>query len=173
MILPFWSWCDISVSCDATCLKIVPHNNIFFVYTLPKHVLCNLKEQPDIYPKTAMPSMHWLIKETVHVRDATILTFAVSAFRFYGCSIIIHKQICPEDMANFLYDMGFLGPWIYRYATVSYNQILDHLKFWPVLTMLFGKKYNFLQYIPLKIEIICNQNCIGLKYFTDILFGIF
>ena len=33
-------------------------------------------------------------------------------------------------MANFLYDMGFLGPWMDGYATGSYNQILDHLKFW-------------------------------------------
>ena len=34
-------------------------------------------------------------------------------------------------MATFLYDLGFLGPWMYGYATVSYTQILDHLKFWP------------------------------------------
>ena len=42
--------------------------------------------------------------------------------------------MCYEDMANFLYDLSFLGPWIYGYAPVSYNQILDHLKFWPALT---------------------------------------
>ena len=34
-------------------------------------------------------------------------------------------------MANFLYDLGFLDPWFYGYATVSYKQILDPLKFWP------------------------------------------
>ena len=109
MILKFWSWCDISVTCNATCLKIVPHDNIFFVYTLLWHVLFNLKEQPEIYHKTVMPSMHWPIKQTVHVRDATILTSAISAFRFYGCSMIIPKPICSEEGANFLYDLGFLG----------------------------------------------------------------
>ena len=119
MIWKFWSWCDISVTCDATCLKIVPHNTIFFVYTLLWHVLCNLKERPEIYPKTVMPSMHWPINQTVHVRDATILTSAVSAFCFYGCVMIIRKPICSEKMANFLYDLGFLGRWMYGYATVS------------------------------------------------------
>ena len=34
-------------------------------------------------------------------------------------------------MTNFLYDLGFLGPWMYGYATVSYNQIVDHLKLRP------------------------------------------
>ena len=34
-------------------------------------------------------------------------------------------------MTNFLYDLGLLGNWMYGYATLSYNQILDHLKFWP------------------------------------------
>ena len=76
-----------------------------------------------------MPSMHRTIKQTVHVRDATILTSAVSTFRFYGCSMIICKPICSEDMAKFLYDLSFLGPSMYGYATVSYDQILDHLKF--------------------------------------------
>ena len=135
MILKFWSWCDISVTCDATCLKPVPHNNIFYVYTLLWHVLCNLKERPEIYPKTVMPSMHWPIKQTVHVRDTTILTSAVSAFHYYGCSMIILKPICSEDMANFLYDLDFLRPWMYGYATVSYDQILNHLNFWPALTV--------------------------------------
>ena len=37
-------------------------------------------------------------------------------------------------MANFLYDLGFLGHFMYDYATVSYNQTLDHLKFWPALS---------------------------------------
>ena len=37
-------------------------------------------------------------------------------------------------MANFLYDLGFLGPLMYGYATVSYNQIFDQLKFWPAKT---------------------------------------
>ena len=32
MILKFWSWCDISATSDATYLKILPNNNIFFVY---------------------------------------------------------------------------------------------------------------------------------------------
>ena len=124
MILKFWSWWDISVTGDDTSLKIVPHYNIFFIYTLLWHVLCNLKERPEIYPKTVMPSMHWPIKQIVHVGDAVILTSAVSAFRFYGCSIITRMPICSQDMVNFLYDLGFLGPWMYGYATVSYNRIL-------------------------------------------------
>ena len=33
-------------------------------------------------------------------------------------------------MANFLYDLGLLGPRIYGYVTVSYKQIMDHLKIW-------------------------------------------
>ena len=134
MILKFWSWCDISVTCDATCLKIESYSNIFFSYTLFWHVICNLKERPEISPKTIMPSMHWPIKQTVHVRDATILTSAVSAFRFNGCSMIIRQPICSEDMVNFLNDLGFLGPWVYGYATVIYNHILDYLKYWPALT---------------------------------------
>ena len=134
MILKFWSWCYISVTFDATCLKIVQHNNILFIYTLFWHVWYKLMERPKIYTKTNMPSMQWAIKQTVHVRDATILTSAVSAFRFYGCLMIIRKPICSEDMANFLYDLDFLGPWMYGFATVSYNQISDHLKFWPILT---------------------------------------
>ena len=72
MILKFWSWRDISVTRNATCLKIVPNNNIFFVYTPLWQVLCNLKERPENYPKTAVPSMHWPIRLTVHKRDLTI-----------------------------------------------------------------------------------------------------
>ena len=75
-----------------------------------------------------MPSMHWPIKQTVHVRDSIILTSAVSALRFYDCSMIFRKSICSEDMANFLYDLVFLGLECMT-ATVSYNQILDSLKF--------------------------------------------
>ena len=37
-------------------------------------------------------------------------------------------------MANFLFDLGFLGPLMYGYATISYNQTLDHLKFLSALT---------------------------------------
>ena len=81
------------------------------------------------FPKQPCP-----IKQTVHVWDVTIQSRAVSAFQFYGCPMFIRKPKCSEDMANFLYDLSFLGPWIYGYATVSYNQILDHLKFWPTLT---------------------------------------
>ena len=72
MILKFWSWCDISVTSNTICLKIVPYNNIFFVYTPLWQVLCNLKEWPEIYAETAIPSMHWPIKQTVHIRDLTI-----------------------------------------------------------------------------------------------------
>ena len=32
-------------------------------------------------------------------------------------------------MANPPCDLGFLGPSMHGYATVSYNQTLDHLKF--------------------------------------------
>ena len=48
--------------------------------------------------------------------------------------MIIPKPICPEDMANFLYVLGFLGLCMYGYTAVSYNQILNLLKFWPTLT---------------------------------------
>ena len=58
------------------------------------------------------------------MRDLIIQTIAVSAIRFHGCSIFIHKSTCPVHMATFLYDLGFLGPLMYSYATVSYNQIL-------------------------------------------------
>ena len=92
-------------------------------------VLCNLKERPEIYSKTVIPSMHWPIKQTVHIRDLIIQTIAVSAIRFHGCSIFIHKPTCPVHMANFLYDLGFLGPLMYGYATVSYNQILTNWSF--------------------------------------------
>ena len=42
MILKFWSWCDISVTSDTTCLTILSNNNIFFVYSLLWQVWCNL-----------------------------------------------------------------------------------------------------------------------------------
>ena len=74
------------------------------------------------------------LKQTLHVRDATISTSAISAFRFYGCSMIIRKPIYSEDMAYFLYDLSFLGLWMYGYATFSFNQIFNHLKFWPAFT---------------------------------------
>ena len=48
--------------------------------------------------------------------------------------MIISKAVCSGDMTNFLYDLGFLGLLMYGYATVSYNQNLNHLKFWPTLT---------------------------------------
>ena len=38
-------------------------------------------------------------------------------------------------MVKFLYDPGFLGPEMHDYATASYNQILDHLKFWRAHTV--------------------------------------
>ena len=69
MILKFWSWRDISVASNATCLIIVPNNNIFFVYTRLWQVKCNLKERPENYPRTTIPSMHWPIRQTVHIRD--------------------------------------------------------------------------------------------------------
>ena len=134
MILKFWSWRDISVTSNSTYLKIVPNTNTFFVYTPHWQFLCYSKERPKIYPEIAIPSMHCHIKQTVHIRDLTIQTRAVSAIRFRGCSMFIRKQICPVNMANFLYNLSFLGPWIYGYATVSYDQILDLLKFWPVHT---------------------------------------
>ena len=49
--------------------------------------------------------------------------------------MVIRNPICSEDISNFLYDFGFLGPWMYGNATVSFNQILDHLKFRPALTV--------------------------------------
>ena len=130
MILKFWSWRDISVTSNTTCLKNVPNTNTFFFYTPLWQVLCNLKEPPEIYHETAIPSMHWHIKQSVHIRGLTIQTRAVSAICFHGCSMFIHQSICPVNMANFLYDLGFLGPWMYGYTTDSYNQILDRLKFW-------------------------------------------
>ena len=131
MIQKFWSWRDISVTSNATGQKFVPNTKTSFVYTPIRQVVYHLKEQPEICPETAIPSMHWPIKQTVHIRDLTIETRAVSAIRFHGCSKFIRKPSCPVNMANFLDDLGFLGPWMYGYATVSYNQILDHLKFLP------------------------------------------
>ena len=48
-------------------------------------------------------------------------------------------------MANILYDLSFLDPWIYGCATVSYNEILVHLKFWPALAAVLPAvlKVNF------------------------------
>ena len=128
MIQKFWVWRDISVTRDATCLKIAPNTNAFFVYISLWLILCHLKERPGIYPKTAISSMHWPVKQARHIRYLTIHTRAVSAIRFHGCWMFIRTPICPVNMANFLYDLGFLGPWMYGYATNSYNQILDHLK---------------------------------------------
>ena len=35
-------------------------------------------------------------------------------------------------MVKFLYDLGFLGPKMYGYATVSYNQMLDQGAQWLI-----------------------------------------
>ena len=110
MILKFWSWRDISVTSNATCLELVSNNNIFFFYAPPWQVLWNLKERPENDPKTAIPSMHWPISQTVHIRDLTIQTRAVSAIHIYGCVMFIQKSICPVYMMMFLYDLGLLGP---------------------------------------------------------------
>ena len=37
-------------------------------------------------------------------------TRAVSVIRFYGSSMFIHEPICPVQMVNVLYDLGFLDP---------------------------------------------------------------
>ena len=117
-------------------MKIVP--NIFIIYTQLWPALCNSKEQPKIYPETAMLS----IKQTVHIRDLTIQLSAVSAIRFHGCSMFIRKPICHVHIANLLYDLGFQGPWMYGYATVSYKRILDHLTFWPAHTVVTTAVYK-------------------------------
>ena len=72
--------------------------------------------------------MYWPIKQSVPIRNLTIKTRAVSAFRFYGCSMFICKPIFPD--VYIWRTLGFLGPWLYGFATVSYNQIWDHMKFW-------------------------------------------
>ena len=122
MILKFWSRHDISVTSNATCLKIVPNTKTFFAYTPQWRVLCDSKERQEIYPETAIPSMHWHIKQMVHIRDLTIHTRAVSAIRFHGCSMLISKPICPVNMANFLYDLGFLA--------CMAMQLSAKIKFW-------------------------------------------
>ena len=58
---------------------------------------------------------------------------SVSSQALYHWSTAL-PQTCPVNMANFLYHLGFLGPWMYGYATVSYYQIMDHLKFGPAHT---------------------------------------
>ena len=35
-------------------------------------IFLTLKERPEIFAKTAMPQMHWPIKQTVHIRNLTI-----------------------------------------------------------------------------------------------------
>ena len=110
---------------------------------------CYLKERSEIYPETTIPTMHWPIKQTVHIRDLTIQTRAVPAIRFHDCSMFICKPICPVHMANFLYDLGFLGPWMYGNATVSYYQIWDHFKFWPAHTVVTTAVLKV-------IKILCN-----------------
>ena len=46
--------------------------------------------------------------------------------------MFIQKSICPVYMVKFLYDLGFLGPKMYGYATVSYNQMLDQGAQWLI-----------------------------------------
>ena len=128
MFWKFWSWRDISVPSNATRLKIVPNNIILiiyiyivFFYTKLWRVLCYLKEQQEIFPETAIPPMHWPMKQTVHFRDLTIQERAVSAIRFHGCSMFMRRPLCPVQMANFLYDLGSLGHWMYGNTTVSYK----------------------------------------------------
>ena len=40
-------------------------------------------------------------------------------------------------------------------------------------SIIFSVKNRTFYNIPIKIEIFCNQNSIGLKYFADIRFGMF
>ena len=86
------SWRDIAVTSNATCLKTVQNNNIFFVSTPLWHVLCNLKEQPEIYPKTAIPSMHSPIKQTVHILDTSQFRQEQSLQFLFGCSMLSRSQ---------------------------------------------------------------------------------
>ena len=60
---------------------------------------------------------------------------AVSAIRVNVCLMFIRRSMCSARIANFLYEFGFLGSWMYGYATVSYNQILERLKFLPAHTV--------------------------------------
>ena len=89
MFQKFWSWCDISVTNNATCLKTVTNKDISFCLYTALTSFMNFKERQDIYPKTALPSMHWPIKQTVHITYLTIQTRVVSAIRFHGCSMFI------------------------------------------------------------------------------------
>ena len=85
-------------------------------------------------PKQSCPQCTDLLSRLRMLETPQFWQVPSQHFVFYGCSMIIPKPICFEDMANFLYDLGFLGLWMHGYATVSYNQILNHLRLWPTLT---------------------------------------
>ena len=118
MILKFWSWCDISVTSDATCLKIVPHNNIFFVYT-PCSDMYYVTWRSD---RKSIPNSHAL-NALAYQADGACCRHQ----NLYKSSISIsflwllnaHSSASmSENMANLPYILGFIGPLMYGYATV-------------------------------------------------------
>ena len=133
MILKFWSWCDISVTCNATCLKIV-----YIIYSLSIH--CS-----DMFYVTWIEGATENLSQSSHAlnaltyqedcacKDATLLTSAGSAFCFMAAKWTSVSQYVLKFGELSIW-FGFLSPWMYGSETVSYNQNLDLLKFWPALT---------------------------------------
>ena len=101
-ILKFWFWGNISVTSDATRLKIVPNKITFFVYTPFWQVLCNFKERLKIYPEIATPqctdlSSRLCILETSQFRQETSQRFVFMATQCSSISqyvLYISRTFC-------------------------------------------------------------------------------
>ena len=102
---------------------------IYFLSIHRSDKLSNLKEQPENIPQNSHTLNALTYQADCAHKRPHNLDKSSHSNSFYGCAMFIQESICPVYMVKFLYDLGFLGPWMYGYATVSYIQILNHLKF--------------------------------------------
>ena len=60
-----------------------------------------------------------------------------------------------------------------KLSTKHPSEIKNNFENSYLKSIIFSVKNRIFYNIPIKIEIFCNQNSIGLKYFADIWFGMF
>ena len=104
------------------------------IYSLSIHrsVLCNLRKRNLPWNSHTLNAQTYQADRAYYRRHH--LDKSSLSNSFFGCSMCIYKSIYTVHMANFLYEPGSLGPSMYGYATVSYDQIWEHLKFWQAHT---------------------------------------
>ena len=134
MILKFWSWCNIPVTSETTCLKI-------FYQIIISSLSIHCSDMFDVtwrsdrkyIPKQPCPQCTDISSRLCMLETSQFRQEQPHHFDFLATQCSSVRQYALKIWRTF-YDLSFLDPWIYGYATVSYNQILEHLKFWPAPT---------------------------------------